>query len=145
MFDCSARVSIVPHLLSSVPQVLKCRLRDFVDRNPGYTSFLAQRQGLSDHNPGGGVTISDYSYASGVAGGAGGAGAGSQGNADDAAQVETGQGLVVFWERAVGSRLAEMFRWEPVIAIFVHSGCDEVGSNMPLSGYGVGLLKRRVS
>lgn len=29
-------------------QVLKCQLRDFVQRNPRYLSFLARRQGLVD-------------------------------------------------------------------------------------------------
>lgn len=99
--------------IAIVSQVLKCQLRDFVERNPGYTSFLAQRQGLSDHNLGSGVVSGDYAYTS--AGGSFSSGGSGQGNADDAAQVETGQGLVVFWERAVGSRLAEMFRWESIV------------------------------
>lgn len=87
--------------------MLKCQLRDFVERNPGYTSFLAQRQGLSvsDSNLAGGTSPSDSSYAT-----AGGRGGGGQGNTDEGGSAEAGQGPVVFWERSVGSRLAEMFR-----------------------------------
>lgn len=75
-------------------QVLKCQLRDFVERNPGYVSFLAQRQGLA----------TEAVHAHGV-----GAGEGVTGAGHTEETLEPG-GQVVFWERAVGARLSEMFR-----------------------------------
>lgn len=92
-------------------KVLRCQLRDFVERNPGYTSFLAQKQGLSlsDANLVGGTTISDVAYA--ATGSLATAPGGGLGNADDGGgAMDAGQGPVVFWERSVGLRLAEVFR-----------------------------------
>lgn len=67
-------------------QVLKCKMRDFIARNPQYVTFLAQRQGL------------DVSSVSHIIEG------------DDHDKSEENGGQVAFWERAVGGRLAEMFR-----------------------------------
>lgn len=68
--------------------MLKCQLRDFVARNPEYVSFLAQRQGLDVS------TISHNINAEG----------------DEQPEVDGYQSQVVFWERAVGGRLSEIFR-----------------------------------
>lgn len=71
-------------------QVLKCQLRDFVARNPDYVSFLAQRQGLD---------VSSISHNSN-----------SEGDDPSLLEENGNQSQVVFWERAVGGRLSEMFR-----------------------------------
>lgn len=67
-------------------QVLKCQMRDFIARNPEYVSFLAQRQGLD---------VSSVSHITQV---------------DEQWEEHGHQSEVVFWERAVGGRLSEMFR-----------------------------------
>ncbi|CAM9732626.1 unnamed protein product [Hapterophycus canaliculatus] len=84
-----------------VPQVLKCQMRDFIARNPRYLAFLAQRQGL------------DASSVSHIIEG------------DDYDKSEDNGHQQVFWERAVGGRLAEMFR--PVVSPYAREKMREAG------------------
>lgn len=94
-------------------QILKCEMRDFVDRNPDYLSFLADRQGLSfeDTRLGGAVLGKGGNAGPGpdadAQGGKGGASP-ATGRTDRISTDELSQ--VAFWERAVGARLSEMFR-----------------------------------
>lgn len=75
---------------STNQQVLKCQMRDFIARNPEYVSFLAQRQGLD---------VSSVSHITDAA-------------EDQSEEHSSRPSDVVFWERAVGGRLSEMFRFE---------------------------------
>lgn len=112
-------------------QLLKCQLRDFVERNPEYLSFLAERQGLrkTAFISNGVVSIVDGSTdltkamsTSNQATGNSAAAAAAAAAGCDIGTFDRG-GQVVFWERAIGTRLAEMFRW--VFFIFF-SCCNQL-------------------
>eukprot|EP00903_Cladosiphon_okamuranus_P008396 g8072.t1 len=89
-----------------VPQVLKCQLRDFVARNPEYVSFLAQRQGLDVSNISSNPNTEER---------------------DDPLEENGYQSQVIFWERAVGGRLSEIFR--PVDSPYAREKMREASGN----------------